>query len=191
MQETNPPREKGLAYRYDPQDPIPTVGGRNLFLESGPKDQRPFESRKDILVFTSDTLSDDLEVTGQIVSKLFFSSDQPDTDVVVRLTDVYPDGRSILIAEGIHRTGPKHCIECEHKPNSPQEIEVDLWSTSLVFAKGHKIRISLSSSNFPRHEKNANIGLIGSNSGNYAVANNCFYFGGQYPSRLILPVVKR
>lgn len=191
LQETNPTREKGLAYSYDPQDPIHTVGGRNLFLESGPKDQRPLEARKDVLVFTSDPLSDDLEVTGQVVSKLFFSSDQPDTDVVVRLTDVYPDGRSILIAEGIHRTGPKHCTEREHKLNSPHEIEVDLWSTSIVFAKDHKIRISISSSNFPRHEKNANVGLTGSHSGNYAVANNCFYLGGKYPSRLILPVVKR
>ena len=86
-----------------PQTPFPTIGGHNLFLESGPKDQRPIESREDVLVFSTEPLKEDLEVTGQIKAKLFVATDRKDTDIVVRLTDVYPDGRSILISDGIHR----------------------------------------------------------------------------------------
>lgn len=190
LQDKNHLHEKELAYQYDPHDLINTIGGRNLFLESGPKDQRPIEARSDVLVFTSDVLPEDLEVTGRVISKIFFSSDRPDTDVIVRLTDVYPDGRSIFIAEGVHRTGPNHCLDCQKDHNTPHEIEVDLWSTSIVFAKGHKIRVSISSSNFPRLERNMNVGVLGANAGKYSVANNRVYFGGKYSSRLILPIVK-
>src|SRR5262249_38150854 len=92
--------EGEAAYAYDPDHAIPTLGGRNLFLESGPKDQQSIEGRSDILVFTSDRLSNDVEVTGPLSAKIYFASDQPDTDVVLRLCDVYPDGKSVLISEG-------------------------------------------------------------------------------------------
>lgn len=192
LQKTPLTEERLASYRYDPNQPIPTIGGRNLFLESGPKDQRSIENRSDLLVFTSDRLEEDVEVTGPLSAILFFSSDQPDTDIVVRLCDVYPDGRSILISEGGYRLGVM-CLSNEEKskynPNTILEAKIDLWATSLVFAKGHAIRVSISSSNYPRYEKNMNIGLLEANTGKYQVAHNKFYMGKKHPSRLILPIV--
>lgn len=182
-----------LSYIYDPRNPIPTIGGKNLFLESGPKDQTPIENRSDIVLFTSEPLTEDLEVTGPISAKIYFASDRADTDVVVLLTDVYPDGRSILIADGVFRTGAINCINSEQvfKKDQPQLVEVDLWSTSIVFAKGHKIRISISSSNYPRYEKNLNIGYQENHTGKFAIAHNSIHMGRDYPSHLLLPVTRR
>lgn len=176
-------------YDYDPENPTPTNGGRNLFLESGPKDQRIIEERDDVIVFTSEPLEEDLEVTGQIVAKIFFGSDQEDTDLAVRLTDVYPDGKSILITDGIQRIAHQRCVKGAGPCDGPEEVEVDLFSTSMVFAKGHRIRISLTSSNYPRYEKNLNVAFL--NEGEtHKVAHNSIYFGGNTPSKIVLPVVR-
>ncbi len=172
--------EASLSYLYDPKQPTPTIGGRNLFLESGPKDQTPMEQRSDLIMFTSPPLEEDLEVTGRIIAKLFFSSDKPDTDVAVRLTDVYPDGRSILIVDNLTRLGSLATFA----PDKPCEVEVDLWSTSIVFAKGHSIRVSISSSNYPKYERNLN------GSTTPEVARNTVFFGGKKASAILLPVVK-
>ncbi|MHC4328452.1 MAG: CocE/NonD family hydrolase, partial [Planctomycetota bacterium] len=94
VRETPPDGTKALSYRYDPNDPVPTVGGQNLLLPKGPMDQRKIESRPDVLLFTTDVLAEPVEVTGRIYAKLYVSSDRPDTDFTVKLTDVYPDGRS-------------------------------------------------------------------------------------------------
>jgi predicted acyl esterase len=181
-----------LSYKYDPHNTISTIGGRNLFLESGPKDQRSIEGREDILVFTTEPLSDEMEITGPLSAILYFNSDQKDTDVVVRLCDVYPDGRSVLITEGGYRLGTRCYLTGEareFKPGVPTEVVIDLSATSLVFAKGHSVRLSVSSSNFPRLEKNLNVGVLGANSGESKVAKNVLHVGEKYPSRLILPVV--
>lgn len=167
-----------ISYTYNPANPVPTIGGRNLFLESGAKDQRTIEQRDDVITFTSQPLAEDLEVTGQVLAKVYFSSDQPETDVAIRLTDVYPDGRSILIADGL-----THFISDKTMLNQPQEVSLDLWSTSIVFAKGHRIRISISSSNYPRFEickgKTATVPV-----------KNTLYIDGRTPSHLILPIVR-
>lgn len=184
-------QEALFAYRYDPRDPVPTIGGRNLFLDQGPKDQRPIEERSDTVLFTSEPLEEDLEVTGRIWAKIWFSSDKSDTDLVVRLTDVYPDGKSILIADGICRTGMMMPYQKEYSPNKAQEITVDLWSTSQVFAKGHRIRLAVTSSNYPRYEKNPNTGLIGCNKTKTAIARNVVHISEKNPSRLIMPVIPR
>lgn len=183
-----------LSYTYDPRKPITTMGGRNLFLGSGPADQQSIEKGEDILVFTTDPLQEDVEVTGQLSAKLFFASDQKDSDIVVRLCDVYPDGRSILISEGGYRLGVmcyQSDSQVEFKPNEPIEVDINLWSTSIVFAKGHSIRVSVSSSNYPRYEKNMNVGLVGGLSGKFKVAKNTLHMGEKYPSRLILPIVRK
>lgn len=185
--QTKVPEAGNKAYSYDPKDPIPTIGGRNLFLESGPKDQRPIESREDIIVFTSEPFADDIEVTGPLIAKLFVTSNKLDTDFVVRLCDVYPDGRSILISDGVCRLG----VNCpDRNLEKPQEITIDLSSTSLVFAKGHRVRVSVSSSNYPRYEKNLNIGIKGVNKGHSHIAENKIFMGDNYPSRIILPLVQ-
>ncbi len=122
-----------------------------------------------MLVFTTEPLQEDLEVTGRVLAKIYLSTCCEDTDVVIRLTDVYPDGRSILIADGIQRLA--------NNIMTPQEVEVDLWSTSIVFAKGHRIRVSVTSSNYPRFEKSIFTAL------------NKIHMGGKYHSHIVLPLV--
>lgn len=184
-----PSQEASFTYLYDPNNPIPTLGGRNLFIESGPKDQRPIESRDDLVLFLSAPLAEDLEVTGFIKADLFFSTDADDTDVIVRLTDVYPDGRSLLVSDNAYRLG-------FHKktPNQtdPHRVRIDLHSTSLVFAKGHRIGLSISSSNYPRFEKNLNVALNdeGEAAASPKIARNTIYVGEDHPSSLILPIVE-
>ncbi len=171
-----------ISYKVDSANPVPTIGGRNLFLDSGPKDQRSIESRDDVIVFTSAPLEEDLEVTGEILAKITFESDCCDADVALRLTDVYPDGKSVLIADGLTRTG--------HTDTFGQ-VEVDLWSTSIVFAKGHRIRLSVSGSNYPKYEINKHVGLVGANTPEHKIAENTIDVGGERPSVLILPVVRK
>lgn len=168
-----------FPYVHDPENPVLTIGGRNLFLSSGPKDQRPNESRKDVLVFTSSPLEEDLEVTGRLFAKLYFATQVTDIDIAVNLTDVYPDGKSVLIAEGLQRID----ISAAQK-GQPQEIDVDLWSTSLVFAKGHSLRVAIAGSNYPRHEISPHKVS--------AESQECqLLVDPQHPSRIILPVVRK
>ncbi len=180
-----------LSYLYDPCQPMETKGGRNLFLKSGPVDQKTIENRQDILVFTTPALKEDIEVTGNLKAKLYFTTDQQDTDMIMHLCDVYPDGRSILISEGGYRLATMQGVKGNSsQPNHPVEAEINLWATSIVFAKGHSIRVTVSSSNYPRYEKNMNIGLFGTHSGRCHVALNTIYVGTEYPSQIILPIVK-
>ncbi len=172
-------KEASIAYEYDPDDPVPTIGGRNLFLASGPKDQRANESRKDVLVFTTPPLEEDLEVTGKVLMKLYLASKVSEIDIVAHVTDVYPDGKSVLLVEGLSR------VEAEGlQKGKPQEVEVDLLATSFVFAKGHSIRISIAGSNYPRFEKNLHKVK--------AESNDCLILvGKKNPSRLLLPIVRK
>lgn len=193
LNKAKPTVEAKASYQYNPMDVIPTLGGRNLFLESGPRDQKSIESRKDILVFTSDKLEEDVEVTGPISATLYFKTDQKDTDIVLRLCDVYPDGKSILISEGGSRLGVlcyQTGLNSSDQIDQIYEVKIDLWATSMVFAKGHAIRLSVSSSNYPRLERNLNVGFVGSNTGKSNLANNILYMGEKYPSHIILPIVK-
>lgn len=185
------PNEGQLLYNYDPQNPISTLGGRNLFLESGPKDQQTIEQRSDVLVFTTAALPEDVEVTGPLSAKVFFKTNQPDTDLVLRFCDVYPDGRSILISEGVYHLGVMGYQDGNHQRNEePLVADVDLWATSMVFAKGHRIRVSISSSNYPKYEKNMNVGLLGAYSGQIREVQNTILLGEGYPSHLLLPIVE-
>lgn len=172
-------KEGNFAYSYDPENPVPTIGGRNLFLATGPKDERPNEERQDVLVFTSLPLEEDVEVTGRILAKVFFASAVSGIDVVVKLTDVYPDGKSLLIAEGMTTID----LSDQQKKN-PQEAVVDLWSTSFVFAKGHSIRLAIAGSNYPRYEKNTHKVLADSNDCRILV-------GEKTPSCVVLPIVRK
>ncbi len=183
-----------FGYAYDPEDPSPTIGGRNLFLKSGPMDQRPVEERGDVLVFTSTPFDEELELTGHLKTELYFASDCHDTDVVVRLTDVYPDGRSILVADGICRLGyakKQYGNVIGDTSSMPLPVSLDLGATSMVLAKGHSLRISVTSSNYPRFEKNLNLSSEQLKEGAESViAHNTIYIGKRYPSKVILPVVR-
>ena len=141
------------------------------------------------MVFTSDVLTEDLEITGPLTATIYFESDREDTDIIVHLCDVYPDGKSLLISEGGLRTGI-HCFNATETIEKPHKFEIDLWATSIVFAKGHAIRVSISSSNFPRYEKNMNMGLLHGPSGKGTVAKNKVFVGNKHRSHITLPVVK-
>jgi putative CocE/NonD family hydrolase len=192
MASTKPQGDGSKSYQYDPANPVPTVGGAELGVDIGPKDQRKVESRDDVLVFSTDLLAEPIEVTGRISAKLYVSSNCPDTDFTVKLTDVYPDGRSMLVTDGILRARFRESFEEERllEPGKVYEVTVDLWSTSLVFNKGHKIRVAVSSSNAPRFDPNPNTGHAFRADMDTRVATNTIYFSQKYPSRVLLPICK-
>jgi len=175
-----------LCYLYDPKNLIETKGGRNLFLKSGPVDLQSIENRADTLIFTTALLEEDLEVTGNLTAKIYFHSDQIDTDIILHVSDVYPDGKSILITEGGYRLATMQ----GHKKDQPFEVSINLSATSMVFAKGHAMRLSISSSNYPKYERNCNHGLLGNFTGKSLIARNFIFTGPEFPSQLILPVIK-
>jgi predicted acyl esterase len=191
----NPPTaaNQSLSYKYDPTDPVPTLGGANLILAKGPMDQRAVENRPDVLVFTSDVLKEPLEVTGRVLAKLWASSTATDTDFTAKLCDVYPDGRSMLLLDGILRARHRNTFEKSEllEPGTIYELTLDLWSTSIAFNRGHRVRVSISSSNAPRFEPNPNTGKPSGTEGDTVVATNTIYLDAAHPSHILLPTPKR
>ena len=193
MLRRGPSREENasLSYEYDPEDPVPTIGGANLSIMKGPRDQRPVEDRPDVLLFTSQWLKDPVEVTGQVKVKLWASSTATDTDFTAKLCDVYPDGRSMIVLDGIIRASHRNSMEKSElmEPGKIYEFEIDLWSTSLVFSPGHRIRVAISSSNSPRFEPNSNTGKLPGTDDETKIATNTIYIDVEHPSHILLPVV--
>ena len=153
------------SYVYDPANPVPTVGGPLCCdpcpFGPGPQDQKEVESRQDVLVYSTPPLDADTEVTGPVTLDLFAKSSAVDTDFTGKLVDVAPDGTAINLTEGILRARYREIDEPQAKPIEPgkvYEYKIDLWSTSNVFLKGHRIRVEVSSSNFPRFDRNLNTG---------------------------------
>jgi putative CocE/NonD family hydrolase len=187
------------TFLYDPQRPVPSLGGRVMLPSTanaaGPVDQRPVETRDDVLCFTSAVLTEPLEVTGHVSLTLYASSSAPDTDFTGKLVDVFPDGRAIFLTDGIIRARyRKSLAEPEPlTPGEPYQLSLDLSVTSNVFLPGHRIRLEVSSSNFPRFDRNTNTGgVIADESADQAtIAVNRVLHGPDYPSQLILPVVSR
>jgi predicted acyl esterase len=179
-----------LSYKYDPKNPVPTIGGANLTISKGPKDQRPVEERTDMLLFTSPALDRYVEITGPVKVKLWASSTAPDTDFTAKLCDVYPDGRSMIVLDGIIRASHRNSPEKDElmEPGKIYEFEIDLWSTSLVVSPGHRVRITISSSNAPRFEPNPNTGKPPGSDDKTEVATNTIYTNADHPSHILLPV---
>jgi putative CocE/NonD family hydrolase len=186
-----PAGDESKTYEYDPKNPVPNVGGQELGVPLGPMDQRKVENRPDVLLFTTDELQEPIEVTGRLTAKLFISSDCPDTDFTVKLCDVYPDGRSMLVTDGILRARYHKSFEQESflRPGEVYELNVDLWSTSLVFNKGHRIRVAVSSSNSPRFEANPNTGKPFRADKETRIAKNTVHLSAKRASHIILPVL--
>ena len=188
-----PKANEPITYVYDPTNPVPTKGGQNLDLPAGPFDQTAIEERNDVLIFTSDFLTKPYEATGRIKARLYVSSNCPDTDFTVKLTDVYPDGRSMLICDGIIRMRNRNGTDYWEfiTPGEIYEVEVDLWSTSYIWNTGHKIRVAVSSSNYPRFSANPNTMDSICKNTTYSLANNTIYFDSDHPSCIILPEINK
>lgn len=180
-----------ITYNYDPTDPVPTVGGQNLKIAAGAKDQSSIEGRDDVILFTTPILDDPYEATGPIKARLYVSSDCIDTDFTVKLCDVYPDGRSIIITDSILRMRNRNGFDHWEfmNPGEIYEIEVEIWDTSYVWNTGHQIRVAVSSSNYPRFKANPNTGEPMGVNESYIVAENTLYFDSTHQSCIVLPEV--
>jgi putative CocE/NonD family hydrolase len=192
-------------YTYDPARPVSTLGGNTLYcgkrrsssgeenpdfsITAGPRDQRAVEA--ECLTYTSEPLAGDLDIVGPVSATLFASSSCVDTDFVARLCDVFPDGRSILVVDGILRARYR---KGRFKPRllKPKEVyrfDIDLWPTAWRFAAGHRLRVSVTSSNFPRFDRNLNTGEEPGRGSTMKVAINRVFHDRDYPSHLVLPVL--
>lgn len=190
-----PHAEPADAFPYDPANPVLTNGGNFLMNEvfhPGTYDQRVTEARTDVLVYTSEVLQNDFEITGPLVVHLFASSDAPDTDFVARLVDVHPDDYAQNLADGILRARYRSGAQQELlEPGKVYEFVIDLWATSNVFRAGHRIRVDVSSSNFPRWDRNPNTGAPFGTDTELRVANQTIFHNAAHPSHIVLPVIPR
>ena len=177
---------------YDPNDPVPTAGGCNLMgCPAGPRDQSEVEKRNDVLVFTSEALKTELEVTGPVKVVLYAASTAKDTDFTAKLVDVYPDGRPFNLCDGIMRAGYRGSKSAASliQPGKVYRYEIDLWVTSNAFLPGHKIRVEISSSNFPRFDRNLNTGEPFGAGTKFIKATQTIYHDKERPSHILLPII--
>lgn len=177
---------------FDPADPCPTVGGCTLTIPRGPKNQNRIESRKDVLLYTTEPLAEPLEVTGRVRADIYVASSAVDSDLSVRLCDVYPDGKSYLMADGMLRLRHRNSLE-KAEPLTPGEVvraKVDCWSTSIIFNRGHRVRVTVTSSNFPRFDVNPGTGQPWTAGGTMVKQTNQIYADAAHPSCIVLPVVR-
>ena len=198
---SSPTTEVSLPYTYDPLDPSPTVGGKtlNLALDQGPYDQSVLvESSPEALVFSTDVLAEDLKIQGSVNVNLWISSDRLDTDVAVRLTDVFPDGRSMLLEDGIMRLRFRNGFRAQDtsflQMGEVYDISISLDDLAVTILSGHRLRLVVTSSNYPRYNRNMNTGgemypndnidtLV-----NPLIATNSVHIGGINPSHISVPI---
>ncbi|KLU59771.1 cocaine esterase [Peptococcaceae bacterium CEB3] len=195
-----PATELQDTYLYDPVNPVPTVGGQTFLpgvlidSNAGPRDQKAIETRRDVLCYTSEPLRQQLTVIGPVCGILFASSSARDTDFTMKLVDVFPDGRAFILTEGILRARYRCSQEQDEYliPETIYKFEVDMLATANVFMEGHRIRVEVSSSNFPRFDANTNAGgkVAEQTTADYVVARNQVYHSEQYSSCVIIPVIK-
>jgi putative CocE/NonD family hydrolase len=192
-----PERSTPDRFSYDPERPVPSLGGNHSMttwehiLTVGPMDQRPLEKRDDVLVYCSEPLERDLEVAGPIIVTLFAASSAPDTDFTARLIDHHPSGYAQNLCEGIVRCRYRDSwTEPElMQPGEIYELSIDLQVTANVFRRGHRIGVDISSSNFPRFDRNLNTGLNNNTTSERRVAAQTIYHDALHPSRVTLPLV--
>lgn len=190
-----PKGEREDSFLYDPGTPVPTIGGPLCcdarHLKPGPYDQKAAEERQDVLVYTTDAFTKDTEVTGPVSLDLYASTSAVDTDFTAKLVDVWPNGFAQNLTEGILRLRYRDSEETPQlaKPGQIYHLTVDLWATSNVFLAGHRLRLEVSSSNFPRFDRNLNTGEEQATSTRMVKATNTVYHDAEHPSVLILPVI--
>ena len=188
-------------YEYDPGDPVPTVGGAILMAPihcPGARDQHEIEDRPDVLVYTSEVVKEDYTALGPVHATIFAATSAPDTDFVVRLVDVYPDGRAIGVTDGVIRASAREAFPASGviRPARPKPVEpgrvyqynVDLWATAITFKAGHRIRVQVTSSSFPRWDRNPNTGES-ADAAHTEVARQRIFHDPERPSHVTLTVV--
>jgi putative CocE/NonD family hydrolase len=188
--------ERADQFEYDPRNPVPTIGGRlccGVAVPPGPFDQRPNESRPDVLIFSTPALEEDLEVTGYVSLDLYASTSAVDTDFTALIADVDQSGYARFLTDGVVRARYRNGTEHPEKvvPGKVYKYTIDLWATSNVFKKGHRLRLYISSSNFPRFNRNPNTGETMLGASNMVKARQAVYHDDQYPSSLTLPIIPR
>lgn len=196
---TEPPGDEPPdMYLYNPLRLVPTVGGQVILPGAnsmGPRDQRKVELRDDVLVYTTPSLERTVEVIGPVELRLFVLSLARDTDFTGKLVDVYPDGRAMILTEGILRARYRNSLTAPKllKPGVIYELRLDLWATANVFLPGHRIRLKVSSSNFPRFDRNSNTGgdIASETREQYQPAINRILHDAAHPSHLTLPIIER
>jgi putative CocE/NonD family hydrolase len=192
-----PAGERSDTYTYDPMNPVPSLGGgvccNARASLGGSYDQREIESRADVLVYTSEELQEDMEVTGSVYATLYVSSDAKDTDFAVKLVDVYPEGSAFNIDDTILRARYREGYEKEVFMQKGQvyEVKPTPMSTSYTFKKGHRIRVEVTSSKFPQYMRNLNTGGNNYDETRGVVSHNTIHYSQRYPSRIVLPVVPK
>jgi len=192
----SPPRKAPPdRFAFDPRNPVPTAGGavccNPRIFPWGPMDQRAVERRPDVLVFTSPPLKEDLEVTGPVRVVLYASTSAPDTDFTAKLVDVFPNGEARNLTDGILRMRYRSSLERTElaKPGEIYRLTIDAGVTSNVFLPGHRLRIEISSSNFPRFDRNPNTGRPIADETTLRSASQTLYHDKAHPSRVLLPVI--
>ena len=190
--------ESADSYEYDPTLPTPTRGGSTCcspeVLPYGAYDQRAVEQRDDVLVYTSEPLVEDMEVTGPIWATVYASSSAPDTDFTAKLVDVHPDGYAVNLCDGIIRARYRESRERQKLLESGKvyEFKINLGPTSNVFLRGHRIRLEIASCNFPRFDRNLNTGATPyAGSAEVKVAQQRVFHERSYPSHVLLPIIPR
>jgi uncharacterized protein len=183
-------------FTYDPRKPVPTLGGAiccsATIFPWGPIDQRPVEKRRDVLVYTSAALTRELEVTGSVRVILYASTSAPDTDFTAKLVDLFPSGEARNLCDGILRMRYREGLDRTLLASGSEiyALTIPAGVTSNVFLPGHRIRLEISSSNFPRFDRNPNTGRPVADESTIRTADQTIYHGRQFPSHLLLPVVK-
>ncbi len=185
------------VFLYNPADPVPTRGGplccHAYFMAGGAYDQQEIERRQDVLVYSTPPLERDVEVTGPITVTLWAATSAPDTDFTAKLVDVCEHGCARNLTDGIRRARYRDSTSTPSlvEPGRAYGYMIDLWATSNVFKAGHRIRVEISSSNFPRFDRNTNTGRRIAEDAELTPALQTILHNSQYPSHITLPIVPR
>jgi len=187
---TDPPveGEPPDTYVYNPRDPVPTRGGAMLSTRAGIREQNKVEGRQDVLVYTTAPLPSDLEVTGPVSATLIVSTTAASTDFTVKLVDVHQDGKAYNVSDGVLRRGYS---KADTADGAAREITIELWPTSMLFRQGHRIRVEVSSSNFPRYDRNTNTGRIVETDDSPVAATQVVHHSAKRLSSILLPIVPK
>ena len=183
-----------LRYRYDPSDPVPTLGG-NIMEPTlrGPYDQASLDDREDVLRFLSAPFEEPTEITGPITAEVYATTDARDTDFMAKLVVVKPDGMAFNLVDGAIRARYREGFE-EEKPIEPgraYKYTIDLWATSYLLSPGDRLRLDVTSSNYPRLARNLNTGAPFAKTSEMRVARQTIHLSESQPSKIILPFVPR